>query len=141
MTGWMTPDALIEADSSFKALESNTFLGWLGFGSTWSTSTSSSVSPSDGVEEGKAPRPRPRPRLLFMCENLPRELQVCDGPTRAQVVQHHGLAVTRRFAEADVAWDDGLVDLAGEISVHLFTDLRGHARPPIEHREHDAADA
>src|SRR6267142_3114026 len=97
-------------------------------------STSSNVSLSLGVEESRAPRPRPRPRLLFMSEHLPRELQVCDGAARAKVVQHHGLAVAGRFAETDVAWDDGLVDFAWEIAMHLVADLRRHARAPVEHR-------
>ena len=55
-------------------------------------------------------------------------------------MEHHGLAVARRLAEPDVAWDDGLEDLAREVAMNFLSDLNRHARPPIEHGEHNTAD-
>src|SRR5262247_4083264 len=100
-----------------------------------------SVSPSTGVEERSAPRPRPRPGLLCMLENLPRQFEVGDSAAGAQVVEHHRLAVTRRLAEPDIAWNDSFEDLAGEVSMDFLADLQGHAGAPVEHCEHDAAHA
>src|SRR5882724_201611 len=139
MTGWITPDALIDEMSSSKASGLKDFLGWAGFGSIWSIGISIRTSSAAGVAERRAPRPRPSPRL-FMPENLPREFEICDRPARPQIVQHHGLAVARRLREPHVARNHRVEDLAREIAVHLVADLERQARPAIEHREHDALD-
>src|SRR5438132_5318283 len=139
MTGWITPDALIDEMSSSKASGLKDFLGWAGFGSIWSIGISIRTSSAAGVAERRAPRPRPSPRL-FMPENLPREFEMCDRPARPQVVQHHGLAVARRLREPHVARNHRVEDLAREIAVHLVADLERQAGPAMEHREHDALD-
>src|SRR5256886_7571573 len=139
MTGWITPDALIDVTSSSRASELKDFLGWAGFASIWSTGISIRTSSAVGVAERRAPRPRPSPRL-FMLENLPREFEICDRPARSQIVQHHGLPVARGLREPHVARNHRVEDLAREITVHLIADLESQARPSVEHREHDAPD-
>src|SRR5207249_3385507 len=97
------------------------------------------MSSAVGVAESRAPRPRPSPRL-FMLQHLPGEFEICDRPTRSQVMEHHGLPVARCLREAHVARDHRVEDLAREVAVHLVSDLKRQARPAIEHREHDARD-
>src|SRR3989338_4619506 len=140
ITGWITPEALIEAASSFKVLESKAFLGWFVLTAIWPTGISTREScPSLGVEESRAPRPRPSPRL-FMSQDLPREFEVRERAARLEVVEHHRPAVTRGLREAHVAGDDGIEDLTREVAVDLVADLEREARSAVEHRQHDALD-
>src|SRR5438093_8403595 len=99
--------------------------------------TSTSDSASVGSEDRSAPRPRPSPRLVIMAQHLPSQFEVCGGATGPEIVQHDRLAVAWRFGKANVAWDDGLQHLPGEISVHLIANLEREACPAIEHREQD----
>src|SRR4249920_238893 len=98
------------------------------------------VSPSTGVDESSAPRPRPRPGLLCMLEDLPSQFEICDCAAGTKIVKHHRLSVARSLAEPDISWDDGLEDLAREISVYLLADLDGHAGAAVEHGQHDPSD-
>src|SRR3990172_7064004 len=140
ITGWITPEALIEAASSFKVLESKAFLGWFGLTSIWPTGISTRASsPSLGVEESRAPRPRPSPRL-FMSQDLPREFEVRERAARPEVVEHHRLAVARRLGETHIAGDDGIEDLTREVAMDLVANLEREAGPAVEHRQHDALD-
>src|SRR2546426_5214448 len=81
------------------------------------------MSSAVGVAESRAPRPRPSPRL-FMLQHLPGEFEICDRPTRSQVMEHHGLPVARCLREAHVARDHRVEDLAREVAVHLVSDLK-----------------
>src|SRR5919197_1139400 len=139
MTGWMTPEALIDVTSSSNASGLKDFLGWTGFGSIWSIGISINTSSAAGAAERRAPRPRPSPRL-FMAENLPRQFQICNRSARSQIMQHHWLAVARSLREPHVARNHRVEDLAREVAVHLVPDLERQARPSIEHRENDAPD-
>ena len=56
------------------------------------------------------------------------------------VVELHGLAVARGFAQPHVAHDHRLVDLVGEVFLHLSADLRGQLRAAVEHRKEEAVD-
>src|SRR5262245_10951511 len=98
------------------------------------------ASRSELVGGRSAPSPRPSPCRLFMAKHLLREIQVCDGSRRPNVVQHDGLTVTRRFGYPDVSWNDGCEDLIPQVLLHLTLDLAGDAGAPIEHGENDAFD-
>src|SRR5438874_6464752 len=135
----MTPEVRIDAANSLKAAESKSFLGWLGLTSIWSMPTSVIASSAPGADDSSAPSPRPSPRL-FMFEHLSREVQIGHGTAGPQIMQHHRLAVARRLAEPDVAWNDRLEDFPGEIAMDLIADLERQTRAAIKHREHDALD-
>ena len=55
-------------------------------------------------------------------------------------MEHHGLPVAGCLGEAHVARNHRVEDLARKVAVDLLADLERQARPPIEHREHDALD-
>src|SRR5438094_9124396 len=136
----MTPDDWMDAVSSRKASESNTFLGWFGLTSIRSTAISLVVSSVPGVDDRSAPSPRPRPRWLFMLQHLPREFEIGDSAAGAEIVQHDRLAVARRFAEPNVAWNHCLENFAWEVTTDLVAHLKRETCPTIEHREHDPLD-
>src|ERR1044071_1337595 len=48
--------------------------------------------------------------------------------------------MTRRLAQPDVARNDGLADLAGEVLTHLFDDLMAEVVPRIEHGQQNAVE-
>src|SRR3989304_1257224 len=119
ITGWITPEALIEAASSFKVLESKAFLGWFGLTAIWPTGISTRASsPSLGVEESRAPRPRPSPRL-FMSQDLPREFEVRGRAARLEVVEHLWLAVARFLREPCLGVDAVGENLTREVAMDL----------------------
>src|SRR5712691_8700752 len=136
----MTPDARIDAANSSKLLGSKVFLGWLGFGTTWSTLISMSVSDSVGVDESSAPRPRPRPRLV-MSEYLRCQLEVRDSSLRTEIMKHHRFSVARSFRKSNVPRDDRFEDLSWKILLNFGADLQGQARPAVEHRQDDSRDS
>src|SRR5688572_6257274 len=96
------------------------------------------VDTSSDVDDRSAPRPRPSPRGLFMLEHLPGKLQIREGAAGAKIMEHHRLTVARRFRETDVARDHRVEDLAREVTMDLLANLLRHARPAVEHRQHDA---
>src|SRR5512145_727603 len=138
MIGWITPEDLMDAASSSKAVKSNTFLGWLGFTSIWSTGTSTRDSDSAGSEARSAPSPRPSPRLLFMGQDLPRQFEVSNCAAGLEIVKHDRLAVAWRLREPDVTRNHRVEHLPGKVLVHLVTNLERETRPPVEHRQDDA---
>src|SRR5215813_5818895 len=138
MIGWVTPEDLIDAANSSRAVKSKTFRGWCGFTSIWSIGTSTSASASAGSDAKSAPRPRPSPRLVIMVQDLPSQFEVRDGAAGLEVMQHDRPSVAWRFRETDVARNDCVEYLPWEVSVDLFADLEREARTAIEHREQDS---
>src|SRR5881628_3305071 len=128
----MTPDALIERASSSSAPTSNIFRGCLGLGSIWSIGISVCVSLAVGASPRSASSPRPSPRL-FMSQDLLCQLEVGKGAIGSHVVEHDRAPVTRRLSEENVARDDRLEDLPGEIPVNLIANLEGKAGPAVKH--------
>src|SRR5215475_3211828 len=55
-------------------------------------------------------------------------------------MKHYRLAVTRGFAQSDVARNDSFEDVARKIPLHLISDLECETDAAVEHREHDPFD-
>ena len=52
-------------------------------------------------------------------------------------MEHNRLTVARRLREPDIARNHRVEDLAGEVTMDLVANLLRHARPAVEHRQHD----
>lgn len=71
-------------------------------------------------------------------EELIRQLRVGGGSETLWIVLEDGFSVAGSLADADGAWDEGLVDLIRKI-IHDFLDnLAGKKRAPVIHRHDDA---
>ena len=68
------------------------------------------------------------------------ESAVGGGADAARIVFENGFAEARRFAQADGARDDGVVNALAEMLPHFADHLLAEIRPAVEHRHHDAAD-
>src|ERR1700722_15431400 len=56
------------------------------------------------------------------------------------VVEVDWFAMTRRFGQANVPWNDGLKDLRAEEAPQVRGDLLGKRSALVVHRQHDALD-
>src|SRR4051812_18006819 len=121
----MMPLLRIDRDSSSMRASSICVRGWNLLGRSRSVSTSSDRSADAAAGAGasgmSALRPRPRAgRFSTMVllrlrgglagEELARERDVGLGAARFHIVQNRRQAVARRFAKADVAGNDRLID-------------------------------
>src|ERR1041384_434458 len=73
-------------------------------------------------------------------EEFPRERHVIARAGGDRLVQEHRLAVARRFAEPDVARDEGLEELLAEVLPDLVDDLVRKPEAAVEHRHEHALD-
>ena len=76
----------------------------------------------------------------FAREELARQREVGLGAARLDVVEDGGQAVARRFAEADVARDDGRVDAVLEERANVARHLLPEIRALVVHRHQHAGD-
>src|SRR5690606_29956400 len=81
-----------------------------------------------GVRIARGPR---RPRRTR--HQLARQREVALRADRLDVVQHDGLAETRRLREPYVARDGGAVDAVAEVLLGLVRDLAREVQPLVEH--------
>ena len=71
-------------------------------------------------------------------ENLVGERQVAHRAPRVCVIEQRGLAVTGRFAEADVARNHRFEHLVAEVAANFGGDLACEVAPQVRHRQQDA---
>ena len=96
-----------------------------------------------------AARPRPRRGLGFLgaharrrqaalaAQHLAGQAHIGLRAGGAEVVEQDRLAVARRLGDADVAGDDGLVDLVAEEAARVGGDQVGEVVAAVEHGQHD----
>src|SRR5207244_888912 len=143
-SGWMTPCRRTDSASPEAASGSKRRRGWRGFGWIASTGISSS-SLGTGWPPIKTSRPRPRPRRCGedsgALDKLHRHLPVGVGSGGATVVGDRGQSVARSLGETHRARDRRAEDELAEVAPYFLLDLLREPRPPVDHREKDAADA
>src|SRR5437773_6964267 len=157
----MTPLALIESASSWRRVWSACARGWNWFGTSRSTSASvvgtRGAMPS-GASGMSALSPLPRAGRLFMAhvsrrtrrareiflscrgarQHFPSEREIGLGAAGFHVVEDHRHAVARRFAESNVARNDGPEDFFFEELAHVGGHLLAEVRALVEHRQQHA---
>ena len=80
------------------------------------------------------------PRCVVPLQKFPGERAVSFGAAAARVVFEDAFAETRRFAQANAARDDRIINLRAKMFAHLRHDLRAQLGSAIEHRHQDAAE-
>lgn len=73
-------------------------------------------------------------------EEFGGECLVGDGAATVGIVFDDGLAEAGGFAEADAAWDEGIINDVVEDLAHVVDDLLGEVHAGIEHGHDDAFD-
>ena len=79
-------------------------------------------------------------RGIARASSFAREREVGFGAARFHVVEDRGHAVARRFAEPDVARDDGVVDALLEERADVAGDLLAEVGALVVHRQQHAGD-
>src|SRR5262245_19344350 len=159
--GWMTPLVLIDCASSWSLASSTCPRGWKSFGARRSMSVSTVAVGRGGGRSGiSALRPLPSAGRFSMWatgitsghvlplrsrgdrsfDDFARERAIGFGTAGLGVVEDDRHAVARRFAEPDVARDDGAEDFLLEKIPDVARDLLTQVRALVEHREQDAVD-
>src|SRR4029453_5026844 len=93
-----------------------------------------------GEVEGpsSAPSPRPRPCLVFMSKYLLGQLKVGCRSGGPEVVEHDRLTMARSLCDSYISRNDGLHDLATQMTLDFGLHLGREACAAIEHRKHHA---
>src|SRR6202012_2831393 len=79
-----------------------------------------------------------RAQLALALDYLCRELEVSVAADAFEIINQHGLAIGRRFGNAHVARDHGVVDFAAHELPDVGDDLVRQVAARVEHRQTDA---
>src|SRR5437763_9083308 len=146
----------MDCASSSSSCSSKWVRGCQGLGRIASTGISRRPALARGMS---APRPRPRPRSwagLIRAYSAPRagphfeaknsstqesaldellgQIGIRARPARGRLVLEHRLAITRRFAQANAARDDGLEGAVWKMAAYFVDYLRRQPRSRVKHR-------